>query len=82
MGQTKSVQVREFRENLARFLREAERGEEIVIMTRDKPVARLIPPGPLAPRLFGLMRGKIKMAPDFDVTPQEIIDAMEGRERD
>ncbi len=27
---------------------------------------------------FGNLRGKISIAPDFDQTPQEIIDAMEG----
>jgi len=28
--------------------------------------------------LFGDLRGKIWMAPDFDQTPDDIIDAMEG----
>jgi plasmid stability protein len=27
---------------------------------------------------FGDLRGKIRMAPDFDQTPDEIIEAMEG----
>ncbi len=27
---------------------------------------------------FGDLRGKIHIAPDFDQTPQDIIDAMEG----
>jgi antitoxin FitA len=27
---------------------------------------------------FGELRGKIRIAPDFDQTPDEIIDAMEG----
>jgi hypothetical protein len=27
---------------------------------------------------FGDLRGKIRIAPDFDQTPDEIIDAMEG----
>jgi len=27
---------------------------------------------------FGALRGKIRIAPDFDDTPDEIIDAMEG----
>jgi antitoxin FitA len=27
---------------------------------------------------FGALQGKIRMAPDFDQTPDEIIEAMEG----
>jgi plasmid stability protein len=27
---------------------------------------------------FDVLRGKIRVAPDFDRTPEEIIDAMEG----
>jgi plasmid stability protein len=27
---------------------------------------------------FGVLQGKIRIAPDFDQTPEEIIDAMEG----
>ncbi len=27
---------------------------------------------------FGNLRGKIRIAPDFDQTPDEVIDAMEG----
>ena len=27
---------------------------------------------------FGDLRGKIRMAPDFDQTPDDILDAMEG----
>lgn len=30
-------------------------------------------------RLFGALKGKISIPDDFDETPQEIIDAMEGR---
>lgn len=30
-------------------------------------------------RLFGVLRGKISIPDDFDETPQEIVDAMEGR---
>lgn len=78
MPETKSVQVREFRENLAEFLRDAERGAEIVIMSRRKPVARLGPPVMRERRPLGLMRGRIKMAPDFDVTPPDLIAALEG----
>ncbi|MEA2738991.1 MAG: hypothetical protein QOH05_2298 [Acetobacteraceae bacterium] len=28
---------------------------------------------------FGVLQGKIRIAPDFDQTPVEIVEAMEGR---
>jgi prevent-host-death family protein len=74
----RTVQVREFREGLAGFLREVEQGAEIMVMARNRPVARLVPPAPSGRRPLGLMRGKIRMADDFDTTPAEIIAAMEG----
>ncbi|MDZ7718360.1 MAG: type II toxin-antitoxin system prevent-host-death family antitoxin [Balneolaceae bacterium] len=39
----KKVQVNEVREKLAKYLAEAEKGEEIVITKHSKPVARLMP---------------------------------------
>lgn len=39
----KKVQVNEVREKLAKYLSEAERGEEIIITKHSKPIARLMP---------------------------------------
>jgi prevent-host-death family protein len=39
----KKVQVNEVREHLAKYLAEAEMGEEIVITKHNQPVARLMP---------------------------------------
>ncbi len=39
----KKVQVNKIREHLAKYLAEAEQGEEIVITRHSKPVARLVP---------------------------------------
>lgn len=38
----KKVQVNEVREKLAKYLAEAEQGEEIIITKHSKPVARLV----------------------------------------
>jgi prevent-host-death family protein len=38
----KKVQVNEVREQLAKYLAEAEQGEEIIITKHSKPVARLV----------------------------------------
>lgn len=39
----KKVQVNEVREKLAKYLAEAEQGEEIIITRHSKPIARLVP---------------------------------------
>lgn len=39
----KKVQVNEVREHLAKYLAEAEMGEEILITKHNRPVARLMP---------------------------------------
>lgn len=39
----KKVQVNEVREKLAKYLSEAEQGEEIIITKHSRPVARLVP---------------------------------------
>jgi len=39
----KKVQVNKVREKLAKYLSEAERGEEIIITKHSKPIARLMP---------------------------------------
>ena len=37
------INLREANQNLSRYVREAENGEEIIITRRGKPVARLVP---------------------------------------
>lgn len=75
-----SVNVREFRENLADYLRRAEQGAEFVVTARGRELARIVPPATRKPRVFGIMKGQIKMAADFDELPADILDAMEGRD--
>jgi prevent-host-death family protein len=43
------VAVREFKDRLSELLRRAQAGEEIVVTSRGKPVARLGPATPCAP---------------------------------
>jgi antitoxin (DNA-binding transcriptional repressor) of toxin-antitoxin stability system len=73
----KAIQVGEFRENLAFYLKQAEAGAAFVVLSRNKPVARLVPPARPARRRLGLLRGKIQIAKDFDQTPDALIAAME-----
>jgi prevent-host-death family protein len=80
MNEKITVNVRELRDNLASYLSQASRGDEVTITSHGKPVAKIVPAVAKRPRsaLFGAMRGQITVAPDFDETPDDIIDAMEG----
>jgi prevent-host-death family protein len=75
-----SVNFREFRKNLAGYLRQARQGQEIVVTSRGEAVARLVPPAEAErkPRQLGTLKGRIWIADDFDETPADIIAVMEG----
>lgn len=80
--QLQRVGVREFRGNLSGFLRQARLGGSFLIMSHDQVLAEIRPPPP-AERLRrqpGALRGKIRIAPDFDVLPTGVLAAMEGEE--
>ena len=74
------VGVREFRNNLTGFLRQVRQGSSFLVMSHEQVVAEVRPP-PRAEqprRRPGALRGKIRMAPDFDTLPAEVLAAMEG----
>ena len=58
----------------------SEEGREIFIAKAGKPVARLVPLKEKKSKVrFGLLKGKIKIADDFDEPlPNDIIDLFEG----
>lgn len=75
--------VREFRANMAEVLRQARRGSSFVIASRGEVLAELHPPSPSARahRRPGALRGRIRLADDFDALPPDVLAAMEGEER-
>ena len=76
------IGVREFRGNLAGFLQQAARGQTFLIASHDQIVAEVRPP-PAAKRQSrqpGALRGRIRMAADFDTLPSDVLAAMEGEE--
>ena len=52
-------------------------GERVVIAKAGKPYLDLVPHRG-SERKLGALKGKIWIAPDFDETPEEIIEAFEG----
>ena len=73
----KVVNIHEAKTHFSRLVEEVQRGEEVVIAKRGKPVARLIPevaPAPL-PRI-GRARGRIWIGPDFDDPIEDIFEVL------
>ncbi len=71
----KPVNIHEAKTHLSRLVERAAAGEEIVIAKSGKPMARLVPlEETMTPRVFGTMRGKIRIADDFDAPlPPELL---------
>ncbi|WP_426030628.1 hypothetical protein [Caulobacter sp. DWP3-1-3b2] len=76
------VGVRALRENLSAYLQRARQGASFVVMSRGEALAELRAPSVAikTPRQPGRLKGRIVMAEDFDVWPDDLLDAMEGRE--
>lgn len=69
------VNVHEAKTHFSKLLARVSEGEEIIIARNGKPVARLVPMSPEPKeRPWGMFKGQIWMAPDFDETSEEIID--------
>jgi antitoxin (DNA-binding transcriptional repressor) of toxin-antitoxin stability system len=81
-GPQQRVGVREFRGNLSGFLRQARDGQSFLIMSHDEVLAQVGPPPPQErPRRHpGALRGKLRIASDFDTLPADVLAAMEGEE--
>jgi antitoxin (DNA-binding transcriptional repressor) of toxin-antitoxin stability system len=66
------------KERLSDLLDRVEEGEEIVIARSGRPVAKLVRL-PLAPRQPGRLKGKIRIAPDFDAPlPEDVAAPFRG----
>jgi prevent-host-death family protein len=73
------VNIHEAKTHLSRLVERIEAGEEIVIARAGRPVARLVPYRARArPRTPGAWRGQIRLAPDFDQTPDDLLDTFEA----
>jgi len=71
--------VYEAKTQLSELLNRVERGEEIVIARAGRPVALLVPATKRqSPRIPGSLRGLIDMSPDFDDTPEDLINEFHG----
>ena len=66
---------------LSTLIEEVLKGNEVILAKAGTPVAKLIAYQGLAePRKPGSLKGKIRIAADFDVLPDDIADALGARE--
>ena len=67
--------------SLSQLIELALEGEEVIISKAGKPLVRLIPyHSSQEPRIPGDWAGKVKMADDFNTTPEEVIQGFYGEE--
>lgn len=77
---TTQINMHEAKTNLSKLGELAHQGETIVIAKSGKPYLDLIPHQEFRKdRKPGHFAGQIKIAPDFDETPHEVIAAFEGK---
>lgn len=73
------INVDEAETNLSELLRRVERGEEVVLARAGTPVAKLVPYSTATePRRPGRWAGEVRIAADFDDTPEEFLDLFAG----
>lgn len=77
-----TANMHEAKTQLSRLVEQALAGEEVVIARAGKPLVRLVPVAEEKPRrrIPGRWKGKVWIAPDFDETPQDIIDSFYNSE--
>jgi len=72
------VNMHEAKSKLSALVEEVLAGEEVIIAKAGKPLVRLVPfQEAKKQRKPGRLKGKIKLAPDFDETPEELIKSFE-----
>jgi prevent-host-death family protein len=73
-----AVSVHEAKTHLSRLLRQVESGGTVVITRSGRPVARLLPVG-AEPRRPGRLKGRIRIAREFDAPlPEELLRHFRG----
>lgn len=76
-----AINIYEAKTQLSKLVDRAASGKDVIIARGGKPVARLTAlEKPKSPIRYGLLKGKVKIAPDFDAPlPEDVLRAFEGR---
>ncbi len=74
------VNMHEAKSSLSRLVERALAGEDVVIARNGEPLVRLVPIAKKRePRIPGRSKGRIWIAPDFDIMSEEELKDWEGR---
>lgn len=74
-----TVNIHQAKTHLSRLLEDVARGDELIIAKAGKPVARLVSVKGAPKRSPGYLKGKIRIAADFDAPLDEaVLAAFEG----
>ena len=80
MGITAVVTTHEAKTNLSRLLKDVQNGNEVIISRGSKKIARLIGFDSKPNRTPGLLKGKFKVAEDFDEPlSDDILESFYGK---
>lgn len=71
---SEAIPLSEAKTRLSELVRRVEAGEEIVIRRGSQPVARLVPERRRAIQSPGALRGRIRIASDFDAPLPEFAE--------
>ena len=77
------INIYEAKTRLSELVDQASRGETVIIAKSGTPMCKLVPlsHGPKRKIKYGLMKGEIEIADDFDAPlPDDILAAFEGRD--
>jgi prevent-host-death family protein len=67
--------IAEFKANLSSLVNRALAGEEVIVARDNRPLLKLVPiESPPARRAPGSARGKVKLADDFDASPDDFAE--------
>jgi prevent-host-death family protein len=74
----RTVNIHEAKTHFSKIIDSVRYGQEVIIAMAGKPVAKIVPLESKPKRRFGLLKGKIKIAKDFDASlPEEIVSLFE-----
>jgi prevent-host-death family protein len=75
------INMHQAKTHLSRLVRQACDGQEVIVGRAGEPLVRLVAFKAGAPkRKSGLLKGKIRIADDFEETPTDMINVFYGRD--
>ena len=76
-----TVNIYDAKTRLSQLVDKAAAGEDVVVSRNGKPLVRITRLEQRRPKVrFGLLKGKVKIAENFDTPlPQEVLASFEGR---